>query len=85
LGKYCTGTEGVVELRNLSRFPASSTTGGAAPTSAAAAGAFTADTDGFEGIDGDTPESSRFSNSLGGAASAISAGAGGVGFCLAVL
>jgi len=77
LGKYCTGTEGVVELRNLSRFPASSiggAGGGATPASAATA----AFADGLEGASG------RLSASFGGGAvvSAAPEGGGG-GFCLA--
>jgi len=75
LGKYCTGTDGVVELRNLSRFPASCIGGagdGATPASAAALPAC-ADTDGLEGASG------RLSASFGGGA-AGSAAPGGGGF-----
>lgn len=83
LGRYCTGTEGVVELRNLSRFPASSATTGAAPTTSALADFTVAD--GLDGTDGDTVASTRLSTSLDGATAVVSAGAGGAGFCLAVL
>ena len=58
LGKYCTGTDGVVEPRNLSRFPASSIGGaGGGATPASTAGA---DTDGLDGA------SARLSASSGG-------------------
>uniref|UniRef100_A0A0A9F906 Uncharacterized protein n=1 Tax=Arundo donax TaxID=35708 RepID=A0A0A9F906_ARUDO len=88
LGKYCTGTDGVVELRNLSRFPASSTAagGGATPTStvAVAFAADDADTDGLDGTDVRAPASVHLSTSLVGAAVSAVPGGGG-GFCLAAL
>ena len=80
LGKYCTGTDGVVELRNLSRFPTSSIGGAGGGTTPESAAAFAAgaDTDGLEGASG------RLSASFGGGA-AVSAApeGGGGGFCLA--
>ena len=77
LGKYCTGTDGVVELRNLSRLPASSVGGGGAGGGATAASA-AAFADGLEGASG------RLSASFGGGAAGSAAPAGG-GFCLEAL
>jgi hypothetical protein len=83
LGKYCAVTEGVVEVRNLSRFPASCTD----PVPAAATFTSTAvvvvvvamdATDGFEDVvDEESSESTRLSTSV------CAAPAGGGGFCLA--
>jgi len=79
LGKYCTGTDGVVELRNLSRLPASSVGGGGAGAGAGATAASAAAfADGLEGASG------RLSASFGGGAAGSAAPAGG-GFCLEAL
>jgi hypothetical protein len=59
LGKYWTGTEGVVELRNLSRFPTSWTAAGAGASTTAVAFAFAEVLDGASG---------RLSGSLDGMA-----------------
>ena len=79
LGKYCTGTEGVVELRNLSRFPASSiggAGGGATPhrPRAPTRTAWTAH-----------QPASRPPLEGGAAGSAAPAADGGGSFCLAAL
>lgn len=85
LGKYCTGTDGVVERRNLSRFPASSTVGaggGDATAASAAAAALAAGaaahTDGLEGASARLSASTLGSGAAGSAAPA-GAGADGCG------
>lgn len=81
LGKYCAVTEGVVEVRNLSKFPASATAAAATFTSGAAAVVAVDATDGFDEVV-DEESSDRLSTSTD-AATAPAPGGGGGAFCLA--
>jgi hypothetical protein len=77
LGKYCAVTEGVVEVRNLSKFPASSAAA-ATFTSQAAAVATVDATDGLDEVV-DEESSDRLSTSTDGGGGFCRADRGGGG------
>lgn len=89
MDKYCTGTEGVVEVRNLSKFPASSAAAAPAVITFSSPAVFVVvvavdATDGFDDVvDEESSESIRLSISADAATATATAPGGGGGFCLA--